>query len=137
MIKKSIKYVDFNGNEREEDFYFHMSIPEVTRLQTKVAPESIEDYILRIAREDKLEAVLELIEEIILGSVGAKSPNGKSFIKTKEFREEFEYSQAYAELFEELMTKPDSLQAFAAGIGALVKPMTSTEATFTVAQNGQ
>ena len=136
MIKKSIKYVDFNGNEREEDFYFHMSVPEVTRLQTKVAPESIEDYILRIAREDKLEAVLELIEEIILGSVGTKSPNGKSFIKNKEFREEFEYSQAYAELFEELMTKPDSLQAFAAGIGALVKPAPSDTA-FTVAQNGQ
>lgn len=124
MIKKKIKYVDFNGVEREDDFYFHLSLPEVTRLQAKYAPEAIDEHILRIAREENVEAVLRMMEDIILGAYGAKSLNGKSFVKTPEATKEFEYSEAYAALFEELLTDPEALQKFATGIGALNKAET-------------
>lgn len=117
MIKKSIKYVDFNGVEQEEDFYFHLSVPEVTRLQAVVAPESLEQHVQRIAKEGKVEEILSMIEKILLTAYGKKTPDGKSFIKTDELTKSFEYSQAYAELFEELLTNPDSLQTFAEGIG--------------------
>lgn len=36
MIKQKITYVDFNGEERTEDFYFHLSMPEVVRLEAKI-----------------------------------------------------------------------------------------------------
>ena len=44
MFKHTITYNDFNGNERKEDFYFHLSTPEVVRLEAKFGA-SIEDYI--------------------------------------------------------------------------------------------
>lgn len=132
MIKKKIQYIDFNGIEREDDFYFHLSLPEVTRLQAKYSPEAIDEYILRIAREDDVEGVLRMMEDIILGAYGIKTVNGKSFIKTPEATKEFEYSEAYASLFEELLTDPESLKKFAAGVGALNK--TETKPTMTVAE---
>ena len=30
MIKKTITYSDFNGNERTEDFYFNLTKAEIT-----------------------------------------------------------------------------------------------------------
>ena len=33
MYKKTIKYVDFNGVEREEDFYFHMTKAEAIKAE--------------------------------------------------------------------------------------------------------
>ena len=33
MLKKTIKYVDYNGVEREEDFYFDLSKAEITEME--------------------------------------------------------------------------------------------------------
>lgn len=36
MLKKTIPYIDLNGVERKEDFYFHLSKPEIVKMQTSV-----------------------------------------------------------------------------------------------------
>ena len=33
MIKKTITYSDFNGNERTEDFYFNLTKAEITKME--------------------------------------------------------------------------------------------------------
>ena len=33
MLKKRIKYKDFNGEERTEDFYFHLMESEIAELE--------------------------------------------------------------------------------------------------------
>ena len=33
MLKKTIKYTDYDGNEREEDFYFNLSKAEITEME--------------------------------------------------------------------------------------------------------
>ena len=33
MLKKTIEYVDYNGVERKEDFYFNLSKAEVTEME--------------------------------------------------------------------------------------------------------
>ena len=32
MLKKTIKYTDYNGIEREEDFYFNLNKAELTEM---------------------------------------------------------------------------------------------------------
>ena len=36
MLKKTIPYIDLNGVERKEDFSFHLSKPEIVKMQTSV-----------------------------------------------------------------------------------------------------
>ena len=38
MIKKTIKYVDYNGTERSEDFYFNLNKAEVEEGYWRMAP---------------------------------------------------------------------------------------------------
>ena len=120
MFKHNIKYVDFNGNERSEDFYFHLSTPEVLRLEAKIG-SSIEDYTKTIAEQQNLAEILDFLEEIILTSYGRKTTDGKSFIKNQQLRTEFEYSQAYAELIEEVIMDPNLAAKFGQGVAETAK----------------
>lgn len=115
MIKHSIKYTDFNGAEREEDFYFHLSLPEVTRIEAEIGM-SIEDYTRELASRMEIKPLLDFLERIILNAYGRKTTDGRSFHKSKELREEFENSQAYAELFEQFFTTPGLAERFGSGI---------------------
>jgi len=111
MIKKKIKFLDFNGEQREEDFYFHLSLPEVTRLDAELG-DSLANYARRIAQDKDVPSLLSFLEKIILNAYGKKSMDGRSFMKSPEMRKEFEYSQAYAELFEQMLLDPEQARKF-------------------------
>lgn len=111
MYKHPVTYIDFNGNERKEDLYFHLSVPEVTRLEAEIGM-SMEKYIKEVTANQKLDELLGFLEKILLNAYGVKTLDGKSFRKTKEIREEFEYSQAYAEVFEQMVTDPEVAKRF-------------------------
>lgn len=123
MFKKNITYVDFNGQERTEDLYFHMSIVEMTRLEAKLNGTPVDTYAKSLAINQNTDEMVRFIETIILDSYGKKSMDGKSFIKTKANRDEFENSQAYADLFEELLLNPEVAETFAKGIATQTKAM--------------
>lgn len=115
MFKHEIKYVDFNGQERKEDFYFHLSLPEVTRLEVEIG-RPIGEHAQELAAQQDMKTLLPFLEKVILSAYGKKTSDGKSFYKSKDIRDEFEYSQAYAEFFEELLTKPELARKFGEGV---------------------
>lgn len=115
MLKKTIKYVTFDGNKVEEDFYFNYTTPELTRMTAAFGME-IKDYAQKIADEQDPAKMIEFIERLVLGAYGVKSEDGKAFVKSKEDRHYFEYSLAYAELFEELLTVEGAAAAFSEGL---------------------
>ena len=115
MIKKPITFVNFNGEEQTKDFYFHLSLPELTKMEAKYGAD-IGTYAKKLAENKDMPAMIAFLEEMILGAHGIKSEDGSSFRKNAKIREDFEYSQAYADLFEELLTNPQSAQAFGTGL---------------------
>lgn len=115
MFKQNIEYVDFNGNSRKEDFYFHLSSPEVIRLEAEIG-EPIDVHTQKLAASMKLADLLSFLEKMILSSYGRKTTDGKSFYKSKELREEFEHSQAYADFFEMLIKDPELAKKFGASV---------------------
>lgn len=111
MFKHTVSYKDFNGNERKEDLYFHLSIVELTRLEAEIG-RSLEDHIKELQSNQDLKSLLAFLEKMLLSSYGQKTLDGRSFSKHDEIRKAFEYSQAYAEIFEELLTNPDLARRF-------------------------
>ena len=129
MIKKTISYVDFNGTKRNDDYYFHLSVPEATRFAARFGEQGWEAGIKKIVESGDLTEVLDLFEDIILTSYGQKSPDGRIFVKNKEMRETFSNSEAYAQLFEELVTSGDAMTQFAKGIGMSTAQQLASKAT--------
>lgn len=113
MFKQKVKYVDFNGNDREETLYFHLSSPELTRFEAQTGGVQMGEYIQGLVKDGNLKEMLDFMEEIILTSYGVKSADGRSFLKDEESRHRFEHSQAYAEFFEMLLTEEGLVKSFA------------------------
>lgn len=118
MIKKTITYVDLNGVEQKEDYFFNLNKAEATVI-TAQAGGDISNYAQYLLEAKDLQSMINFIQEMILMSVGFKSEDGRRFIKNPEIRSDFENSVAYAELFEELLTNPESMKEFGAGLVAI------------------
>lgn len=116
MFKQTIEYVDFNGTPRTEDYYFHLSTPEVTRIEAELGGVTLEQYVKTLDANKDMKKLLDFLEKVILNSYGQKTNDGKSFMKSKAMRDEFEYSQAYAELFEMLLTNQELAHKFGASV---------------------
>lgn len=115
MLKKTMTYTDYNGEQRTEDFYFNLTRAEVTQFETSV-DGGLSERIKQISQEKKVPAIMELFQELILRSYGQKSPDGRRFIKNKELTEEFSQTEAYSDLYMELATNSASAAAFINGI---------------------
>lgn len=115
MIKKIIKYKDYNGNECEETHYFNLSKMELTKIEVGYK-NGMEEYIKEAIKTDDRAGIIELFDRLILDAYGIKSEDGKRFIKSPELREAFKQSAAYSELFMELVTDPKAAEAFMKGI---------------------
>ena len=115
MIKKTITYTDYDGNERKEDFYFNLSKPELIEMQTSEAG-GLEKKIEKISQEQDVAKIIELMKDIIKKSYGIKSDDGKRFIKNDGILADFMQSEAYSELFMELATDANAASEFINGI---------------------
>lgn len=115
MLKKTIKYVDYDGNEREEDFYFNLSKAEIAEMEMSTNG-GLDKMINRIIAERDNKRIIELFKDLVLRSYGKKSDDGRRFIKNQELRDDFAQTEAYSELFMELATDADAAAAFVNGI---------------------
>ena len=115
MVKKTIKYSDYNGNEMEEDFYFNLS--KVELLEMEMSTEGgLENKIKKIVESNNKYDIIKYFKDIIKQSYGKKSEDGKRFIKDPKDFEEFAQTEAYVNLFMELATNSDAAANFVNGI---------------------
>lgn len=115
MLKKTIKYTDYNGEERSEDFYFNLSKAEIMEMEMS-QNGGMSEYIKKIVNTQDNVSIMNLFKEIIQKSYGEKSLDGKRFIKNKELTEAFIQTEAYTELFVELVSDADAAAKFVNGI---------------------
>lgn len=115
MLKKNIKYVDYDGNNRAEDFYFNLNKAEVIELQLGTVG-GLTKTLEKIVQEKDTSRIIEYFKTIILKAYGEKSADGRRFIKSQELRDAFEQTEAYSELFMELASDAKMAAEFINGV---------------------
>lgn len=115
MLTKTVKYVDFNGNERTETLNFNLTTAEVTEMEMSMVG-GMTATINRIIEAQDMKELIAIFKDLILKSYGVKSLDGRQFIKNDKLREEFSQTQAYSDLFMELATDADAAAKFVEGI---------------------
>ena len=115
MIKKTIKYKDFDGNEREDTFYFNLTKAECMEMELSTSG-GLEKTVQRIMESKDTKMIVEIFKDLILKSYGEKSPDGKYFYKSPEISAKFASTAAYSELFMELSSDADAASKFFNGI---------------------
>ena len=111
MLKKRIKYTDYNGMEREEDFYFNLSEAEIMRMNF-TTKGGLEEFYNRIIAEQDMPTLYTYFEQIVQMSYGMKSLDGKTFDKDPEATKKFVQCPAYDKLMLELVGSSNAAAAF-------------------------
>jgi hypothetical protein len=115
MLKKTVTYVDYNGVERTEDFYFNLSKAEVAEMELSVEG-GFSKMLEEIVKSKDNVRIMELFKQMVLKAYGEKSADGKRFVKSKELSEAFSQTEAYSEIFMELALDEKAAAAFVNGI---------------------
>lgn len=115
MIKKTIKFTDYDGNERSDDYYFNFTKAEVVEMEASETG-GMKKMLESIIKANDTKRIIEVFKDMIQKSYGVKSPDGKRFIKNKEVLDDFMQTEAYSELFMELATNEQAAIAFVNGI---------------------
>ncbi|MFI3115560.1 MAG: hypothetical protein R3Y12_05420 [Clostridia bacterium] len=115
MVKKTITYTDYNGAQRTEDFYFNLTKAEVTEMELSV-DGGMSETLNRIIQANNVPALIKEFKDIVLKAYGEKSQDGKRFIKDDETTKAFKETEAYSQLFMELVTNSDEASKFVNGI---------------------
>nr|DAG61494.1 MAG TPA: hypothetical protein [Caudoviricetes sp.] len=115
MLKKTIAYTDYDGNDRKEDFFFNLNKAEIVELELGTTG-GLTKTLEKIVQEKDNKRIVEYFKSIILKAYGEKSADGRRFVKSQELRDAFEQTEAYAELFMELSSDAKAAAEFISGI---------------------
>lgn len=130
MIKKTITFTDYNGNEKTKDYYFNLTKAEIAEMYFSESGSFV-DYIHRIVESEDGKKIIEVYKELLLKSYGEKSLDGEYFMKSDEMRKKFACSEAYSKLFMELATDDKAAAEFINGVvpKSIVDKAKSTESS--------
>ena len=103
MLKKPIAYKDYNGVDRVENFYFNLNKAELMKMELGVTG-GFRQLIETIMNKQDIPKIMDAFEQIILSAYGEKSPDGRMFRKSKELSEAFAQTEAYSNLYMELLS---------------------------------
>lgn len=115
MLKRTVKYEDYNGETTSDVVYFNLTKSELVELELSYDRGFGEALQAIIDAKDHKTLIFEF-KKILLLSYGIKSEDGKRFIKSDELRLEFSQTAAYNALFMELAMDDNAAADFIKGI---------------------
>ena len=98
MVKKTITYTDYDGNQRTETFYFNLNEAELTELQYE-HQGGLKAWLEKIANANDNVEIMKEFKRILLRAYGEKSADGRRLIKNEEVSKAFTETEAYNQLF--------------------------------------
>lgn len=124
MLKKTITYFDFDGNERTETHYFNLTQTELIEMSMDL-PDGVTDAVggdpanidkeaaaMKIFEKIGNKGALQFMKDLVLKSYGVKSEDGRRFEKSPELTKEFEQTLAYDAMLVELMSDDEAASNF-------------------------
>jgi hypothetical protein len=135
MIKQPITYQDYNGVTRTENHYFNLSIDEIAELQGTVGGGDLETLMQMMIDKKDIVGMIGTFKKVMQLAYGVQSEDGRRFIKTPQAWDEFHSSNAFNELFFELLTDAEKSSNFI--IGMLPGDFDAKMAKLKAAQDGR
>jgi hypothetical protein len=104
MLKKAITFEDLDGKQVTEVFHFGLSKADLAEMQLGAKGGSLEALVRAMIADEDGQKIIDTFKMIIQKSVGRRGEDGRRFIKSQEITDAFMQSDAYSELFMELVS---------------------------------
>lgn len=111
MFKRTVTYTDFNGLERTEDVYFHLSKSELIKMELG-REGRMTNALDRIVKAKDVPELMKEFEFFIRAAYGERTPDGRGFKKSKELSDAFANTIPYDIIFTEIITDDNKAAEF-------------------------
>ena len=126
MLGLPIKYTDYNGVEREDKFWFHLSYADLIRLEL-TDKDGFKQRIQKLIDAQDQQEIWKTLEDIVRMSVGKKSPDGRRFDRSYEAKADFLESEAYSSFIRSMVEDSNYATTFVNGlISTADRPQTAS-----------
>ena len=117
VLKKTIRYTDFDGTSREEDLYFNLSEAELLEMAIHHdrGVEGVAAYFKELGESKDPKLIIPAVKNMLLLAYGERSEDGRHFRKSPEITDDFVSSAAYQEMFMQMMSDRDTIMGFFKG----------------------
>lgn len=115
MLRKEVKYKDFDGNDRKDVLWFHLNEVEITEMDLETSGGLVK-YMESIIDTNDVNQLIAIFKDLLIRSYGERSMDGKHFYKDDKIRNEFVSSAAYPVLYMEMVSDADKAVEFINGI---------------------
>ena len=130
MLKKTMTYTDYDNVQRTESFYFNLTKAEIVEMEYDIEG-GMQKMLEEITEKLDGKKIMAFVKKIILKAYGEKSADGKRFVKSEEISQAFAQTEAYSDLYIELVSDAKVLADF---INAII-PKVEDAAKVNVAAN--
>lgn len=110
MRKETIRFTDYYGEDRTEDFYFNIDEGELVHMELS-QEGGMDNFIEKIINERDRKKMVDLMCDLIEKSYGVRTLDG-GFDKSPEHFKKFKSLPAYSKLFTKLATDADYAALF-------------------------
>ena len=114
MYKITRKFEDFNGVEKEQDFYFNLTKADILKMELS-EEGGMDKRLDRLVKTKDMKEAIKVFEGLLLMAYGVKTDDGR-FVKNDQVRAEFASSAAYSEIYFDLATNPEEAKKFVEGV---------------------
>jgi hypothetical protein len=114
MFERKFTYEGFDGKTYEDTWGFYLSKADILEIQLGTFV-GLDQLMKRLIETQNGKEIMAVVKEIILKSVGHTSPDGRKFLRNEDLRDEFYQTDAYSQLFTELVTDPEKVLEFIFG----------------------
>lgn len=115
MLERTFTYTGFDGKEHKDTWCFYLSKADLLEIHLGTYV-GLDVLMQRLIDAQNGKEIMAIVKEIILKSVGRPSVDGRRFIRNQETRDEFEQTESFSQLFEELVLDGDKALEFISAI---------------------
>ena len=115
MLERTFTYTGFDGKEHKDTWCFYLSKADLLEIHLGTYV-GLDVLMQRLIDAQNGKEIMAIVKEIILKSVGRPSVDGRRFIRNQETRDEFEQTESFSQLFEELVIDGDKALEFISAI---------------------
>lgn len=129
MLKKTVNYVDFEGNNVSETLWFHLHQTELLEFAMDLPDgvvSSVGDDPSKVDTEEAAQkmmtalggkGIVDFLKKLLIKSYGIRPEgNATRFVKTEQIAEEFSQSLAFDAIFMELLADSNAASDFVNGV---------------------
>lgn len=116
MYEREFELETFTGEKVKKKFYFQLNKAEVTKWLTTNDGCTLDKLLEELVRTDRGRDIIDHFDKLIYMSCGEPSADGLRFIKSEEAKNRFMETDAYSQLFMELISDGKAAGDFIAKI---------------------